>query len=121
MNRVTFRARTPWRLKVATALAASLLTALAAQALDNASLRDKWSAQDVATLASMRLKEAGQRPSELSNAYEQRTEAATLGRALFNDTRLSKNGQVACVSCHSVDKQFQDGKQFGHLCHLAKP
>ncbi|MES2242007.1 MAG: cytochrome c peroxidase [Pseudomonadota bacterium] len=113
MNRLTFRARTPWRFKVATVLAASLLTALAAQALDKAPLRDRWSTQDVATLASMRLKEAGQRPSEPSNAYEQRTEAATLGRALFNDARLSKNGQVACASCHSADKQFQDGKQFG--------
>ncbi|BDT67533.1 cytochrome c551 peroxidase [Comamonadaceae bacterium OS-1] len=113
MRRVTFRARTPWRFKVTTALVASLLTALAAQALDKAPLRDTWSAQDVATLASMRLKEAGPRPSEPSNAYEQRAEAATLGRALFNDTRLSKNGQVACASCHSADKQFQDGKPFG--------
>jgi cytochrome c peroxidase len=61
----------------------------------------------------MRLKEAGERPADASNAYEQRTEAAVFGRALFNDTRLSKNGQVACVSCHSATNQFEDGRQFG--------
>ncbi|MCM2339522.1 cytochrome c peroxidase [Rhodoferax sp.] len=113
MSHVTIRLRTLWQLKVVTALATMLLTALAAQAMDKAPLRDKWTVQDVATLASMRLKEAGRRPFDPSNAYEQRTEAATLGRALFNDTRLSKNGQVACASCHSADTQFQDGKQFG--------
>jgi cytochrome c peroxidase len=113
VNSAIVTARTAWLPKVVVALAASLLTALAAQALDKAPLRDKWSAQDVTTLASMRLKEAGPRPPDPSNAYEQRTEAATLGRALFNDTRLSKNGQVACASCHSADQQFQDGKQFG--------
>jgi cytochrome c peroxidase len=89
------------------------VTALAAQEFKQAPLRDKWSAQEVATLASMRLKEAGQRPADASNAYEQRTEAAAFGRALFNDTRLSKNGQVACVSCHAANNQFEDGRQFG--------
>jgi cytochrome c peroxidase len=95
------------------ALAATAVTAVAAQAVNKASLRDTWSSQEVATLASMRLKEAGPRPAEASNAYEQRTDAAALGRALFNDTRLSRNGQVACASCHSADQQFQDGKPLG--------
>lgn len=94
------------------ALAAVGVTAGAAQTLTG-SLRDRWSAQEVATLASLRLKEAGPRPADPSNAYEQRTDAAALGRALFNDARLSSNGQVACASCHSADKQFQDGKPFG--------
>lgn len=93
----------------ATALAVSVF---AAQEL-KAPLRDKWSAQEVATIASMRLKEAGDRPADLSNAYEQRTEAAALGRALFNDTRLSRNGQVSCASCHAATGQFEDGRQFG--------
>jgi cytochrome c peroxidase len=61
----------------------------------------------------MRLKEAGKRPADASNAYEQQTEVAVFGRALFNDTRLSKNGQVACVSCHSATNQFEDGRHFG--------
>jgi len=36
-------------------------------------------------------------PSEIS------TPQAELGRALFWDTRLSGNGQVACASCHTVE------------------
>lgn len=97
---------------VAAAAAAFAVSVFAAQEL-KAPLRDRWSAQEVATIASMRLKEAGERPVDISNAYEQRTEAATLGRALFNDTRLSKNGQVSCASCHSATGQFEDGRQFG--------
>ncbi|NMM78915.1 cytochrome-c peroxidase [Acidovorax sp. SRB_24] len=97
---------------VAAAAAALAVSVFAAQELQ-APLRDKWSAQEVATIASMRLKEAGERPVDMSNAYEQRTEAATLGRALFNDKRLSKNGQVSCASCHSATGQFEDGQQFG--------
>jgi len=75
--------------------------------------RDRWSAQEISTIASMQLKEAGPRPVDPSNAYETRTEAAVLGRALFNDVRLSRNGKVSCASCHSADNQFQDGRRFG--------
>jgi cytochrome c peroxidase len=107
------RTVTSWLVRPAALLAGCLLTFVAAQALDKASLRDRWTAQEAATLGSMRLKEAGPRPVDHSNSYEQRTGAAAFGRALFNDTRLSKNGQVACASCHSADKQFQDGRQFG--------
>jgi cytochrome c peroxidase len=96
------------------ALAATLAVSVwAAQEVRQAPVRDKWSAPELATIASMRLGEAGERPMDPSNAYEQRTEAAALGRALFDDTRLSKNGQVACASCHAAAKQFQDGRQFG--------
>jgi cytochrome c peroxidase len=109
----SFSPNTSWFTRTAALLAGCLLTVVAAQALDKTPLRDGWTAQETATLASMRLKEAGPLPLDPSNSYEQRTDAAALGRALFNDTRLSKNGQVACASCHSADKQFQDGRQFG--------
>jgi cytochrome c peroxidase len=102
------------RFAIAAALAATLaLSGWAAQEVRQAPLRDKWSAEELATIATMRLKEAGERPTEVSNAYEQRTDAAALGRALFNDKRMSKNGQVACASCHAAEKQFQDDRQFG--------
>lgn len=97
---------------VAAAAAAFAFSVFAAQEW-SAPLRDQWTAQEVATIASMRLKMAGERPADVSNAYEQKTEAAALGRALFNDTRLSKNGQVSCASCHSAAGQFEDGRQFG--------
>ncbi|MEO8856076.1 MAG: cytochrome c peroxidase, partial [Burkholderiaceae bacterium] len=95
------------------AVALAAVTTVSGQGLNKAPMRDTWSAQDIATIASMRLNEAGPRPSDASNLYEQRTDAAALGQALFNDSRLSKNGQVACARCHSVDKQFQDDRQFG--------
>lgn len=100
---------------IATALAAlGALAVTAATAQGNgSSLRDTWSAREVATLASMRLKEAGPRPADPSNAVEKRADAAALGRALFDDPRLSSNGQVACASCHSADRQFQDGRPLG--------
>lgn len=97
---------------LAAAAAALALCVFAAQAM-KATPRDKWSAEEVATIASMRLSEAGERPADASNAYEQRTEASAFGRALFNDSRLSKDGQVACASCHSAAGQFEDGRQFG--------
>lgn len=64
-------------------------------------------------MASLQLKEAGPRPVDPSNAYETRTEAAALGRALFNDVRLSRNGKVSCASCHGADNEFQDGRKLG--------
>jgi cytochrome c peroxidase len=36
-------------------------------------------------------------------------EKVTLGRALFHDKRLSRNQQIACNSCHSLDKFGIDG------------
>jgi cytochrome c peroxidase len=76
-------------------------------------LRDAWSAQELATLASLRLDPAAARPADPSNAYEARTDAASLGRALFNDTRLSRDGRVSCASCHASDRQFQDDRARG--------
>jgi cytochrome c peroxidase len=97
---------------IVAAVAAVAVSVFAAQELKTPA-RDKWSQQEVATIASMRLKEAGERPPDPSNAYEQKTEAAALGHALFNDKRLSSNGQVACASCHSATGQFEDGRPFG--------
>ncbi|MEJ5991285.1 cytochrome c peroxidase [Ramlibacter sp. PS3R-8] len=102
-----------WLASVLAAVAAVGAMAVTAQTLNGGPLRDAWSAQDVAVLAGMRLKEAGPRPPDPSNAFEQRADAASLGRALFEDRRLSRNGQVACASCHAEASQFQDGKALG--------
>jgi cytochrome c peroxidase len=107
-RRVTFIAAV-----IAAAAALGLALSVWAAADSRQAPRDKWTAQEVTAIASMRLKEAGDRPVDASNSYEQKTEAAALGHALFNDTRLSKNGQVSCASCHSANNQFQDGTQFG--------
>lgn len=34
----------------------------------------------------------------------------SIGKALFNDTRLSINNNMACATCHIKDKAFTDGK-----------
>ena len=100
----------------AAAFAAAALAAMVAASVwagQGGKLRDTWSPAEVATLASMQLKEAGPRPADASNAYGGKPEAAALGRALFNDTRLSRNGKVACASCHAAGNEFQDGRKVG--------
>jgi cytochrome c peroxidase len=108
-----FKAASRWLAVTLAATAAAVVSVGAAQDGERAPPRDRWSAEEVATIAAMRLKEAGPRPQDASNAYEQQPEAAKLGEALFNDRRLSSNGQVACAGCHAADLQFQDGKRFG--------
>ncbi len=49
-------------------------------------------------------------PASPSNRYADNDEAAALGHALFFDTRLSKNGKVACSTCHVPALYFTDGK-----------
>jgi cytochrome c peroxidase len=100
---------------VGAGLLAALLgmAVVAAPAFSPLPPRDRWKEQEVATLASMRLKEAAAPLPDPSNAYEQRADAAVFGQVLFNDQRLSRNGQVACASCHAADQQFQDGKPLG--------
>ncbi|MEO6186638.1 MAG: cytochrome c peroxidase [Steroidobacteraceae bacterium] len=78
-----------------------------------AGIRDGWSAAEAATITSMRLAEAGERPADPSNAYEHLPAAAKLGKQLFQDTGLSSNSQVACASCHLPGEQFQDGRPRG--------
>jgi cytochrome c peroxidase len=100
---------TAWPLRVAAVLLAA--AAFSASAADRS--RDAWSVQERATIGSMHLAQAGDRAADPSNAYEKRADAAVLGRALFNDTRLSRNGQVSCASCHASGEQFQDGRPRG--------
>ncbi len=37
-------------------------------------------------------------------------EKIDLGRRLFNDRRLSRDGSIACASCHDPDRAFSDGR-----------
>ena len=69
----------------------------------------RWSAEERAVLASLSLKRLPPVPTDPSNAVERQPAAVELGRRIFNDTRLSRNGAIACASCHDPAKQFQDG------------
>ena len=38
------------------------------------------------------------------------TEKATLGKTLFFDARLSRDGKMSCATCHSPDHRWSDGR-----------
>ncbi|HEX6899934.1 MAG TPA: cytochrome c peroxidase [Thermoanaerobaculia bacterium] len=40
----------------------------------------------------------------------QTPEKVALGRALFEDKRLSADGQVSCATCHQAERAFTDGR-----------
>mgnify|MGYP001222473696 CR=1 FL=1 len=74
---------------------------------------DRWSEADKAMLGAMHLSRLPTLPADPSNAFEGRPEAVALGRRLFADERLSKNGRVACARCHDPGRGFQDGLPVG--------
>jgi cytochrome c peroxidase len=92
---------------------AALLSVSAAPGAYASNNRDGWSASERASILAMRVKEAGERPADPSNAVERLPEAARLGQSLFSETAFSSNGKVACATCHQASQQFQDGKPTG--------
>ena len=74
---------------------------------------ERWSGAEKTTLGSMLLSKLTAPAPDPSNAVGARVEAIALGKRLFSDTRLSKNGQVACATCHSPERDFQDGRPVG--------
>ena len=47
-------------------------------------------------------------PADPTNRFADDPAAAALGATLFFDQRLSRDGKVACATCHMIDRQFQD-------------
>jgi cytochrome c peroxidase len=93
---------------------ATLCAALAVTLADASELQRwagvvRWSADEQAVLASLSLTQLPPPPADPSNAVERHPAAIELGRRLFSDARLSRNGAVSCASCHDPEKQFQDG------------
>ncbi len=80
---------------------------------DDAASRDGWTPAEVRTLATMRIGAMPPAAADPSNAVDPSPAAAAMGKRLFNDTRFSRNGAVSCASCHSPEKQFQDGLPVG--------
>jgi cytochrome c peroxidase len=92
---------------------AAAASVVAGTPLTPAAPRDRWSAQELAALAAMQRHPSRPAPADPSNAYEGDSAAAALGRALFEDAGFSRDGQVACASCHAADKDFQDARPTG--------
>lgn len=103
------------RLGVATTLIALALSALTAlcRGADDLPRGDRWTPGEREVLASLSLDRLPPLPPDPSNAFADRADAAALGRRLFNDERLSRDGRVACASCHDAQRQFQDGRPVG--------
>ena len=68
----------------------------------------QWTQQELVSLRSLAALPANA-IKDVSNRYLHNADAAALGQALFFDKRFSRNGQIACASCHQADKQFADG------------
>lgn len=100
-----------WMLGAAAAAACGALTVTLADAGEQppAAGHVRWSADERTVLASLSLKRLPPAPADPSNAVERDPAAVELGRRLFEDSRLSRNGAVACATCHDPARQFQDG------------
>ena len=72
-----------------------------------------WTEEELALVRSLSLEALPPLPPDPSNRVADDQAATELGRALFFDTRLSANGEVACASCHLPERQFQDDLPLG--------
>lgn len=100
-----------WMLGTAAAAAFGALTVTLADAGEPSPPAGvvRWSADEKAVLAALSLRRLPPAPVDPSNAVERDPAAIELGRRLFEDTRLSRDGTVACATCHDPARQFQDG------------
>ncbi len=113
--------KTPW--KAAAALVAALLigvSSISGIAKEGVSAPDGWTSEEVRVLASLRLTTLPNLPADPSNAVADSVAAAELGKRLFNDPRFSRNGEVACATCHAPEQQFQDGLPLGRGISIGK-
>ncbi|WP_210528553.1 cytochrome-c peroxidase [Rubellimicrobium arenae] len=72
-----------------------------------------WTEEELALVRSLSLEALPPLPPDPSNRVADDQAATELGRALFFDTRLSANSEVACASCHLPERQFQDDLPLG--------
>jgi cytochrome c peroxidase len=89
---------------VATLLLLGILVACGRNDLSDAEKR---------TIAAMSLSSLAPLPPDTTNRYADDPGAAALGATLFFEQRLSRDGAVACATCHIIDRQFQDDRRFG--------
>ena len=69
---------------------------------------EDFSTEEKRLIGQLRLSELAPLPPDPTNRVADDPSAAALGASLFFDLRMSRDGTVACATCHKVDRQFQD-------------
>jgi len=77
-------------------------------AVESSATESLWSDREVRILASLRLHKDMPVPDSPSNRVANSDAAAAFGGQLFFDKRLSRNGAIACASCHQPERYFVD-------------
>ncbi len=72
---------------------------------------DGWNADERAALKSLWIGSIPKTTPDPSNEVADSEAAADFGHRLFFDTRLSRDGSVACATCHVPEKAFTDGRK----------
>jgi cytochrome c peroxidase len=98
----------PWKNTATHRVVALIWVALTACSEPDAST-ETWPAETLELLFS--LSPPGPWPTSDGNEFADDLQAARLGRALFFDTGLSANGEIACASCHVPAQYFSDGRR----------
>lgn len=70
----------------------------------------QWTAAERAQIVALSLTRLPPPPADPGNRHADDPRAAALGADLFGDARLSRNGAVACASCHQPQRHFTDGR-----------
>ena len=68
----------------------------------------QFSDEEKRVIAQLRLSQLQPLAPDPSNRVADDAAAAAFGATLFFDTGFSANGEVACATCHLIDRQFQD-------------
>lgn len=74
----------------------------------------EWTDEERTTLETLWLGNLPPLPVNPSNRYSADPAAAALGKKVFFDTRFSKNGAVACATCHRREYSFTDPLPLAH-------
>ncbi len=71
----------------------------------------EWTSAEITLLQTLWLSSLPELSPDASNAVADNPRAASFGRQLFFDTRLSANGAISCATCHQQERRFTDGLQ----------
>ena len=95
-------------MRTSTVIVSALVVGSAAAAWWTLGKPQKWTEEETRLVLSLGLASLPPLPADPSNAVADDPDAASLGKALFFDTRLSADGKVSCGTCHLPESQFQD-------------